>query len=288
MTGSSTRTVGGCHAVSMSFRSIVKGSVAWPAWSALEEVRELAGRRAPGRGRSPAPASAPTAACATSAARRACGPRTRRPRRRPTSPTTSPIRRCGSGRGARRAESPALDGLSPTPGTAPSSTSSAAGGSTRSSPRTSTASTRRPGSDPALVVEVHGTVREVLCLDCGDRAPIAGRARSGAAGEVDPPVPALRRHPEVGHDQLRSEPRAGRPRAGRRRRPCLRPAAGGRLDPRGVPDRRRRPARRRPRGTRRDRERLAHRDGRPRRRRAHRLDQRGAPGPRRRAAARCG
>lgn len=43
------------------------------------------------------------------------------------------------------------------------------------------------GSDPALIVEVHGTVREVVCLDCGDRNPteiVLDRVRDG---EEDPP-----------------------------------------------------------------------------------------------------
>ena len=43
------------------------------------------------------------------------------------------------------------------------------------------------GSDASLVVEVHGTVREVLCLDCGDRAPIEVAIERVRAGEVDPP-----------------------------------------------------------------------------------------------------
>jgi len=43
------------------------------------------------------------------------------------------------------------------------------------------------GSDASLVVEVHGTVREVLCLDCGDRAPIESAIERVRAGEVDPP-----------------------------------------------------------------------------------------------------
>lgn len=43
------------------------------------------------------------------------------------------------------------------------------------------------GSDPALVVEVHGTVREVMCLDCGDRGPMATALERVQAGEVDPP-----------------------------------------------------------------------------------------------------
>jgi NAD-dependent deacetylase len=43
------------------------------------------------------------------------------------------------------------------------------------------------GSDPAKVVEVHGTVRDVMCLDCGDRAPMQAALDRVAAGEADPP-----------------------------------------------------------------------------------------------------
>jgi NAD-dependent deacetylase len=43
------------------------------------------------------------------------------------------------------------------------------------------------GSDPSLVVEVHGTIREVVCLDCGDRAPMQAALDRVAAGEADPP-----------------------------------------------------------------------------------------------------
>lgn len=43
------------------------------------------------------------------------------------------------------------------------------------------------GSDPRLVVEVHGTVREVVCLDCGDRAPMERALDRVRAGEEDPP-----------------------------------------------------------------------------------------------------
>ena len=43
------------------------------------------------------------------------------------------------------------------------------------------------GSDPAKVVEVHGTVRDVMCLDCGDRNPMQTALDRVAAGEPDPP-----------------------------------------------------------------------------------------------------
>jgi NAD-dependent deacetylase len=46
---------------------------------------------------------------------------------------------------------------------------------------------QRAGNDPANVVELHGTMREVMCLDCGDRGPtepVLDRLRNG---EDDPP-----------------------------------------------------------------------------------------------------
>jgi NAD-dependent deacetylase len=43
------------------------------------------------------------------------------------------------------------------------------------------------GSDPELVIEVHGTMREVQCLDCGERAPMERALERVRAGEEDPP-----------------------------------------------------------------------------------------------------
>src|SRR5690606_27558157 len=43
------------------------------------------------------------------------------------------------------------------------------------------------GSDPARVVEVHGTAREVACLTCGERAPMERALDRVRAGEDDPP-----------------------------------------------------------------------------------------------------
>jgi NAD-dependent deacetylase len=42
------------------------------------------------------------------------------------------------------------------------------------------------GSDPALVVEVHGTMREAACLSCGDRMPMAVALERVVRGEDDP------------------------------------------------------------------------------------------------------
>lgn len=42
------------------------------------------------------------------------------------------------------------------------------------------------GHDPALVVEIHGTNRQVTCLRCGDRQPASAVLARVAAGEDDP------------------------------------------------------------------------------------------------------
>jgi NAD-dependent deacetylase len=42
------------------------------------------------------------------------------------------------------------------------------------------------GSDPDLVVEVHGTIREVGCLTCGERAPMERALERVRSGEEDP------------------------------------------------------------------------------------------------------
>ena len=46
---------------------------------------------------------------------------------------------------------------------------------------------QRAGNDPALVVELHGTMREVMCLGCGNRGPMEPVLDRLRAGEEDPP-----------------------------------------------------------------------------------------------------
>lgn len=46
---------------------------------------------------------------------------------------------------------------------------------------------QQAGSDPELVVEVHGTMREVVCMSCDDRAPMEVALDRVRAGEDDPP-----------------------------------------------------------------------------------------------------
>jgi NAD-dependent deacetylase len=43
------------------------------------------------------------------------------------------------------------------------------------------------GTDPAKLVEIHGTMREVECLSCGERAPMERALDRVRAGEDDPP-----------------------------------------------------------------------------------------------------
>jgi NAD-dependent deacetylase len=46
---------------------------------------------------------------------------------------------------------------------------------------------QRAGTDPATVVEIHGTMRAVQCLSCGERAPMERALERVRAGEEDPP-----------------------------------------------------------------------------------------------------
>ena len=43
------------------------------------------------------------------------------------------------------------------------------------------------GNDPELIVEIHGNMREVMCLSCGERAPMERAIARVQAGEEDPP-----------------------------------------------------------------------------------------------------
>jgi len=46
---------------------------------------------------------------------------------------------------------------------------------------------QRAGSSPLTVIEIHGTVREVLCMACDERAPMERALARVRAGEADPP-----------------------------------------------------------------------------------------------------
>jgi NAD-dependent deacetylase len=43
------------------------------------------------------------------------------------------------------------------------------------------------GNDPARIVEIHGSMREVVCMSCGERAPMERALDRVRAGEDDPP-----------------------------------------------------------------------------------------------------
>ena len=43
------------------------------------------------------------------------------------------------------------------------------------------------GSSPELIVEIHGTMREVVCMSCGEQAPMERALERVRAGEEDPP-----------------------------------------------------------------------------------------------------
>jgi NAD-dependent deacetylase len=46
---------------------------------------------------------------------------------------------------------------------------------------------QQAGTDPAKVVEIHGTMRKVVCMACGERAPMERALERVRAGEDDPP-----------------------------------------------------------------------------------------------------
>jgi NAD-dependent deacetylase len=43
------------------------------------------------------------------------------------------------------------------------------------------------GTSPNKVVEIHGTLREVICMACGERGPMQSTLDRVKAGEPDPP-----------------------------------------------------------------------------------------------------
>ena len=185
------RTSDACHVVSIFLIPGSRGSLAWPRGSA-DAGSTRSGGCSPALAASscsPAPGSAPTAGSPTSAARRGCGPRTRRPRRPPTSPTTSSDPAVRERAWRNRLASPAFS--------AEPNAGHRALVELERSGRLHTLITQNidglhqaAGSDPAKVVEVHGTIREVVCLDCGDRAPDAGRPRPGGRRRGRSAVPA--------------------------------------------------------------------------------------------------
>ena len=46
---------------------------------------------------------------------------------------------------------------------------------------------QKAGTSPELVIEIHGTLQEVMCMSCDDRAPMERALARVRAGEEDPP-----------------------------------------------------------------------------------------------------
>ena len=46
---------------------------------------------------------------------------------------------------------------------------------------------QRAGSSPERLIEIHGTIRDAICLDCGNRGPMEDVLARVRAGESDPP-----------------------------------------------------------------------------------------------------
>jgi NAD-dependent deacetylase len=56
---------------------------------------------------------------------------------------------------------------------------------------------QKAGTDPGLVVEIHGTTRDVMCLRCGDRQPSEPVHERVRNGEIDPTCLAPADHAAV-------------------------------------------------------------------------------------------
>jgi NAD-dependent deacetylase len=46
---------------------------------------------------------------------------------------------------------------------------------------------QKAGTSDAITIEVHGNIREVMCMECGERAPMTKALDRVRAGEADPP-----------------------------------------------------------------------------------------------------
>ena len=132
-----------------------------------------------------------------------------------------------------------VDGASPTPATAPSSTLERRGKLHTLITQNIDGLHQQAGTDPAKVVEIHGTMREVMCLACGERAPMERALDRVRAGEDDPPCrtcggilksATISFGQNLVPDDLERAERAA---------DDVRPAARGRLDPHRLPGRRR-------------------------------------------------
>ena len=70
---------------------------------------------------------------------------------------------------------------------------------------------QKAGTDPGRMVEIHGTALDVMCLRCGDRQPQSQYTSGCAVAKQTPSAhgrtrrEGVRRHLEIGDDQLRPE-----------------------------------------------------------------------------------
>lgn len=46
---------------------------------------------------------------------------------------------------------------------------------------------QKAGTSEGILIEIHGTMREVMCMDCGERAPMERALERVRSGEEDPP-----------------------------------------------------------------------------------------------------
>ena len=99
-------------------------------------------------------------------------------------------------------------GASRTPGTGRSSSCSATGKLHAVVTQNVDGLHQQAGTDPDLVIEVHGTMRWTRCWECGDRRPMAETLERVARRRGRPAVPGVRRDPQERHDLVRPGARA--------------------------------------------------------------------------------
>ena len=91
------------------------------------------------------------------------------------------------------------------------------------------------GNDPTKVIEIHGTIREIVCMSCARPRTGRNHPRSCTCRRRGPRLQVVWGNSQVGHDQLRAVIGGRRSGAGRARRLPLRPTARGREQFDGVP-----------------------------------------------------
>jgi len=117
--------------------------------------------------------------------RKVCGRKTRAPKRWQRCRTMLPTPKCESAPGRAASTRSAKSG-GRTPATTRSPSSSGVGSYTPLITQNVDGLHLAAGHSPQRVVEIHGTVREVVCLDCGERAPMERALARVRAGDEDP------------------------------------------------------------------------------------------------------